>query len=114
MLSYLAKRIGMGCLTILATTIAVTLLIHLVPGDPVQIHHFDAIVFARDLGGVVTVIAVVGHDDDPVWLSGLGLDTFDGDRNVVLLVMRWDQHSNTCPHWIPSCLPDRSVSSIYF
>ena len=37
MLSYLAKRIGMGCLTILATTIAVTLLIHLVPGDPVQI-----------------------------------------------------------------------------
>ena len=34
---FLAKRIGMGGLTVFATTIAVTLLIHLVPGDPVQI-----------------------------------------------------------------------------
>jgi ABC-type dipeptide/oligopeptide/nickel transport system permease component len=37
MLAFLAKRLGMGCVTVLATTVAVTLLIHLVPGDPVQI-----------------------------------------------------------------------------
>lgn len=37
MLRFLTQRIAMGALTILVTTIAVTLLIHLVPGDPVQI-----------------------------------------------------------------------------
>ncbi len=37
MLSFLAGRLTMGFLTIFVTTILVTLLIHLVPGDPVQI-----------------------------------------------------------------------------
>ncbi|SNR53332.1 ABC transporter permease [Puniceibacterium sediminis] len=34
---FLSTRIAMGALTILATTVLVTLLIHAVPGDPVQI-----------------------------------------------------------------------------
>ena len=34
---FLRKRIAMGLLTVFVTTVAVTLLIHLVPGDPVQI-----------------------------------------------------------------------------
>lgn len=37
MWSFLGRRIAMGLLTIFVTTVAVTLLIHLVPGDPVQI-----------------------------------------------------------------------------
>jgi peptide/nickel transport system permease protein len=37
MLAFIARRLGLGLVTIVATTIAVTLLIHLVPGDPVQI-----------------------------------------------------------------------------
>lgn len=37
MLSFLAGRLAMGALTVFVTTVAVTLLIHLVPGDPVQI-----------------------------------------------------------------------------
>lgn len=37
MLRFLTQRVAMGALTILVTTIAVTFLIHLVPGDPVQI-----------------------------------------------------------------------------
>jgi len=37
MWQFLLKRIGMGLLTIFASSVAVTLLIHLVPGDPVQI-----------------------------------------------------------------------------
>jgi peptide/nickel transport system permease protein len=37
MIRFLAERISMGILTVLVTTVAVTLLIHLVPGDPVQI-----------------------------------------------------------------------------
>lgn len=37
MVPFLLGRIAMGLLTILVTTVAVTLLIHLVPGDPVQI-----------------------------------------------------------------------------
>jgi peptide/nickel transport system permease protein len=34
---FIRRRIAMGLLTVFVTTIAVTLLIHLVPGDPVQI-----------------------------------------------------------------------------
>jgi peptide/nickel transport system permease protein len=34
---FLGERVAMGALTVFVTTIAVTLLIHLVPGDPVQI-----------------------------------------------------------------------------
>lgn len=34
---FLRKRIAMGLLTVFVTTVAVTLLIHLVPGDPVRI-----------------------------------------------------------------------------
>lgn len=37
MLAYLSQRLAMGLMTIFAATVAVTLLIHLVPGDPVQI-----------------------------------------------------------------------------
>lgn len=37
MARFLTQRLVMGLLTILVTTVAVTLLIHLVPGDPVQI-----------------------------------------------------------------------------
>lgn len=37
MLRFLGQRAAMGALTIFVTTVAVTLLIHLVPGDPVQI-----------------------------------------------------------------------------
>ena len=37
MARFLGRRLAMGLATILVTTIAVTLLIHLVPGDPVQI-----------------------------------------------------------------------------
>lgn len=37
MWQFLLKRLGMGLLTIFASSVAVTLLIHLVPGDPVQI-----------------------------------------------------------------------------
>jgi ABC-type dipeptide/oligopeptide/nickel transport system permease component len=37
MFAYLSRRLAMGLATILFATIAVTLLIHLVPGDPVQI-----------------------------------------------------------------------------
>jgi peptide/nickel transport system permease protein len=60
MLSFLAKRLGMGCLTILATTIAVTLLIHLVPGDPVQI------MYAQSQGTTPEQIEAIRH--------ALGLD----------------------------------------
>jgi peptide/nickel transport system permease protein len=55
MLSYLAKRLGMGCLTILTTTIAVTLLIHLVPGDPVQI------MYAQSQGTTPEQIEAIRH-----------------------------------------------------
>jgi ABC-type dipeptide/oligopeptide/nickel transport system permease component len=37
MTRYIVKRILSGIFTIWVTTVAVTLLIHLVPGDPVQI-----------------------------------------------------------------------------
>lgn len=37
MIGYLSRRLAMGLTTILVATIAVTLLIHVVPGDPVQI-----------------------------------------------------------------------------
>ena len=37
MWAFIRKRLAMGLLTIFVTTIAVTLLIHLVPGDPVRI-----------------------------------------------------------------------------
>jgi peptide/nickel transport system permease protein len=36
-LRFVARRLGLGLVTILVTTIAVTLLIHAVPGDPVRI-----------------------------------------------------------------------------
>ena len=37
MLRFIGTRIAMGALTIWVTTVLVTLLIHAVPGDPVQI-----------------------------------------------------------------------------
>lgn len=60
MLSFLAQRLGMGCLTILVTTVAVTLLIHLVPGDPVQI------MYAQSQGTTPEQIEAIRH--------ALGLD----------------------------------------
>jgi hypothetical protein len=72
----------------------------------VQIHHFDAIIFARDLRGAVVVIAIVGHDNDPVRLARLGQDTFDGGGNVILLVMRRNQDGDSCTIWI-------STSTLY-
>ena len=37
MIRFLLERLAMGGLTILVATVAVAMLIHLVPGDPVQI-----------------------------------------------------------------------------
>lgn len=37
MIAYLSRRLAMGLTTILVATVAVTMLIHVVPGDPVQI-----------------------------------------------------------------------------
>ncbi len=57
---FLSRRIAMGGITVFATTIAVTLLIHLVPGDPVQI------MYAQSQGTTPAEIEAIRH--------GLGLD----------------------------------------
>lgn len=57
---FLGARLAMGVLTIFATTIAVTLLIHLVPGDPVQI------MYAQSQGTTPEQLDAIRH--------GLGLD----------------------------------------
>lgn len=57
---FLFGRIAMGALTIFVTTIAVTLLIHLVPGDPVQI------MYAQSQGTTPEQLEVIRHN--------LGLD----------------------------------------
>ena len=60
MWSFLARRIAMGLTTVLAATIAVTVLIHLVPGDPVQI------MYAQSQGTTPEQLAEIRH--------ALGLD----------------------------------------
>ncbi|SHG61827.1 peptide/nickel transport system permease protein [Kaistia soli DSM 19436] len=57
---FILGRLAMAFLTILATTVAVTLLIHLVPGDPVQI------MYAQSQGTTPEQIEAIRH--------GLGLD----------------------------------------
>ena len=60
MWQFLGRRLAMGGITVFATTIAVTLLIHLVPGDPVQI------MYAQSQGTTPAEIEAIRH--------GLGLD----------------------------------------
>jgi ABC-type dipeptide/oligopeptide/nickel transport system permease component len=60
MWQFLGRRVAMGGITVFATTIAVTLLIHLVPGDPVQI------MYAQSQGTTPAEIETIRH--------GLGLD----------------------------------------
>src|SRR5438477_6271034 len=57
---FLGGRVAMGALTVFVTTIAVTLLIHLVPGDPVQI------MYAQSQGTTPEQLEVIRHS--------LGLD----------------------------------------
>lgn len=52
---FIGGRVAMGGLTILVTTIAVTLLIHLVPGDPVQI------MYAQSQGTTPEQIEAIRH-----------------------------------------------------
>jgi len=63
---FLAGRLGMGVLTIFATTIAVTLLIHLVPGDPVQI------MYAQSQGTTPEQLDTIRHSlglDQPIYIQ---------------------------------------------
>lgn len=83
MAGYLTKRIAMACLTIFVTTIIVTLLIHLVPGDPVQI------MYAQSQGTTPeqldAIRARLGLDDPiPVqYLAFLGR-LFEGDLGYTI------------------------------
>ncbi|HTW26151.1 MAG TPA: ABC transporter permease [Acetobacteraceae bacterium] len=52
---FIARRLGLGLLTIFVTTIAVTLLIHIVPGDPVRI------MYAQSQGTTDADIAAIRH-----------------------------------------------------
>lgn len=66
MLRYLGSRLAMGALTIFATTIAVTLLIHLVPGDPVQI------MYAQSQGTTPEQLEAIRHSlglDQPIYVQ---------------------------------------------
>jgi peptide/nickel transport system permease protein len=61
---FIAGRIAMGALTVFVTTIAVTLLIHLVPGDPVQI------MYAQSQGTTPEQIEEIRHNlglDQPIY-----------------------------------------------
>lgn len=63
---FLGERIAMGGLTIFVTTIAVTLLIHLVPGDPVQI------MYAQSQGTTPEQIEAIRHNlglDQPIYVQ---------------------------------------------
>lgn len=64
MASFLAARLALGLLTVWVTTVAVTLLIHLVPGDPVQI------MYAQSQGTTPEQIEAIRANlglDRPVW-----------------------------------------------
>jgi len=63
---FLGKRLAMGFLTIFVTTIAVTLLIHVVPGDPVQI------MYAQSQGTTPEQIEQIRHTlglDQPIYIQ---------------------------------------------
>jgi peptide/nickel transport system permease protein len=65
---FLGGRVAMGALTIFVTTIAVTLLIHLVPGDPVQI------MYAQSQGTTPEQLEVIRHNlglDQPIYIQYL-------------------------------------------
>ena len=65
---FLGGRIAMGALTIFVTTIAVTLLIHLVPGDPVQI------MYAQSQGTTPEQLEAIRHNlglDQPIYMQYL-------------------------------------------
>lgn len=65
---FIGGRLAMGLLTILVTTIAVTLLIHLVPGDPVQI------MYAQSQGTTPEQIEEIRKSlglDQPIWVQYL-------------------------------------------
>ncbi len=57
---FLGGRLAIGVLTLFATTVAVTLLIHLVPGDPVRI------MYAQSQGTTPEQLEAIRHN--------LGLD----------------------------------------
>ena len=83
MARFLAGRLLMGLLAILATTVAVTLLIHLVPGDPVQI------MYAQSQGTTPEQLAEMRHMlglDRPIleqWLRFV-LHLLHGDLGVTI------------------------------
>jgi ABC-type dipeptide/oligopeptide/nickel transport system permease component len=63
---FIGGRIAMGLLTVFVTTVAVTLLIHLVPGDPVQI------MYAQSQGTTPEQIEEIRHNlglDQPIYLQ---------------------------------------------
>jgi ABC-type dipeptide/oligopeptide/nickel transport system permease component len=65
---FIGGRIAMGLLTVFVTTVAVTLLIHLVPGDPVQI------MYAQSQGTTPEQIEEIRHNlglDQPIYLQYL-------------------------------------------
>lgn len=65
---FLGGRVAMGALTIFVTTVAVTLLIHLVPGDPVQI------MYAQSQGTSPAQIEEMRHSlglDQPIFVQYL-------------------------------------------
>jgi peptide/nickel transport system permease protein len=66
MWNIIGRRVAMGGLTIFVTTIAVTLLIHLVPGDPVQI------MYAQSQGTTPAQIEAIRHElglDQPIYVQ---------------------------------------------
>ena len=80
---FLGERIAMGGLTIFVTTIAVTLLIHLVPGDPVQI------MYAQSQGTTPEQIEAIRHNlglDQPIYVQNLNFvgRLFEGDLGYTI------------------------------
>ncbi len=66
MIRFIAGRIALGALTVFVTTILVTLLIHLVPGDPVQI------MYAQSQGSTPEQIEQVRRNlglDQPIYIQ---------------------------------------------
>jgi peptide/nickel transport system permease protein len=94
MLGFIAQRLGLGIATIFVTTIAVTLLIHAVPGDPVRI------MYAQSQGTTEADIAAIRHrlglDRSVIVQYGLFIDrlahgdlghTVRGDQPVLPLLL---------------------------
>jgi ABC-type dipeptide/oligopeptide/nickel transport system permease component len=72
MLGFVGRRLGVGLATIMAATLAVTLLIHVIPGDPVRI------MYAQSQGTTEADIANIRHRlgfDRPIYVQyGMFLD----------------------------------------